>query len=47
MSKPDKSRPAFLGAQPQFTPEDIQSTEAFTREGVVGLQTRSRGRAGG
>ena len=36
----------FPGAQPQFTPEDMRSTEAFTREGIVGLQARSKGRPG-
>jgi gluconate 2-dehydrogenase gamma chain len=36
----------FPGAQPQFTPEDLSSKEAFTREGIVGLQARSKGRAG-
>ena len=30
----------FPGAQPQFTKEDMQSTEAFTREPMMGLQAR-------
>ena len=32
----------FPGAQPQFTPEDMQSKEAFTREPIVGLQARAK-----
>ncbi len=36
----------FPGAQMQFTPEDLQSKQAFTREGIVGLQARLKRRAG-
>ena len=32
----------FPGAQPLYTPEDMQSTQAFTREPIVGLQSRSK-----
>ncbi|HTP92973.1 MAG TPA: gluconate 2-dehydrogenase subunit 3 family protein [Xanthobacteraceae bacterium] len=32
----------FPGAQPQFTPEDMQSKQAFTREPIIGLQSKSR-----
>ena len=32
----------FPGAQPEFTPEDMQSKEAFTREPIVGLQARAK-----
>jgi gluconate 2-dehydrogenase gamma chain len=32
----------FPGAQPQFTPEDMQSREAFTREPIIGLQARAK-----
>jgi gluconate 2-dehydrogenase gamma chain len=32
----------FPGAQPQYTPEDLQSREAFTREPIVGLQARAK-----
>ena len=32
----------FPGAQPIFTPEDMQSKEAFTREPIVGLQSRAK-----
>jgi gluconate 2-dehydrogenase gamma chain len=32
----------FPGAQPFYTPEDMQSTKAFTREPIVGLQSRSK-----
>jgi gluconate 2-dehydrogenase gamma chain len=32
----------FPGAQPLYTPEDMQSTKAFTREPIVGLQSRSK-----
>jgi len=31
----------FPGGQPLFTPEDLQSTQAFTREPIVGLQGRA------
>jgi gluconate 2-dehydrogenase gamma chain len=36
----------FPGAQPQFTPEDMQSKQAFTREPIVGLQSRSKSKEG-
>ncbi len=36
----------FPGAQPIFTPEDMQSTKAFTREPIVGLQSRSKSKEG-
>jgi gluconate 2-dehydrogenase gamma chain len=36
----------FPGAQAVFTPTDMQSTQAFTREPMVGLQTISKGPAG-
>ena|SRR5581483_673467 len=32
----------FPGAQPLYTPEDMQSPKAFTREPIVGLQSRSK-----
>jgi gluconate 2-dehydrogenase gamma chain len=32
----------FPGAQPQYTPEDMQSKQAFTREPIIGLQSRAR-----
>jgi gluconate 2-dehydrogenase gamma chain len=32
----------FPGAQPLYTPEDMQSTKAFTREPIVGLQSRAK-----
>jgi gluconate 2-dehydrogenase gamma chain len=32
----------FPGAQPEFTPEDMQSKEAFTREPIIGLQARAK-----
>ena len=32
----------FPGAQPFYTPEDMQSTQAFTREPIVGLQSRAK-----
>jgi gluconate 2-dehydrogenase gamma chain len=32
----------FPGAQPLYTPEDMQSTQAFTREPIVGLQSRAK-----
>jgi gluconate 2-dehydrogenase gamma chain len=31
----------FPGAQPLFTPEDLESRQAFTREPIVGLQGRA------
>jgi gluconate 2-dehydrogenase gamma chain len=31
----------FPGGQPLFTPEDLESTQAFTRESIVGLQGRA------
>ena len=33
----------FPGAQPQFTQADMESTKAFTREPMVGLQSRAKG----
>ena len=33
---------AFPGAQPDFTPADMQSGKAFTREPMIGLQTQAR-----
>jgi gluconate 2-dehydrogenase gamma chain len=36
----------FPGAQPQFTPEDMQSKEAFTREPIIGLQARAKSMRG-
>jgi gluconate 2-dehydrogenase gamma chain len=36
----------FPGAQPQFTPEDMQSTKAFTREPIIGLQSRAKNKEG-
>jgi gluconate 2-dehydrogenase gamma chain len=36
----------FPGAQPQFTPEDMQSTKAFTREPIIGLQSRAKSKEG-
>jgi gluconate 2-dehydrogenase gamma chain len=32
----------FPGAQPLFTPEDMESTQAFTREPMIGLQSRAK-----
>jgi gluconate 2-dehydrogenase gamma chain len=32
----------FPGAQPLYTPEDMKSTQAFTREPIVGLQSRAK-----
>ena len=32
----------FPGAQPLFTPEDMASDDAFTRESIVGLQGQAR-----
>jgi gluconate 2-dehydrogenase gamma chain len=37
----------FPGAQPEFTPEDLRSKEAFTREPIVGLQSRAKKNARG
>jgi gluconate 2-dehydrogenase gamma chain len=31
----------FPGGQPLFTPEDLESSQAFTREPIVGLQRRA------
>jgi gluconate 2-dehydrogenase gamma chain len=36
----------FPGAQAVFTPADLQNTQAFTREPIVGLQTIAKGPAG-
>ncbi len=36
----------FPGAQPAFTPEDMQSNQAFTREPIVGLQARLKSKRG-
>jgi gluconate 2-dehydrogenase gamma chain len=36
----------FPGAQAIFTPSDLQSKQAFTREPMVGLQTIAKGPAG-
>jgi gluconate 2-dehydrogenase gamma chain len=36
----------FPGAQPVFTQEDMQSKQAFTREPIVGLQTRAKSKEG-
>ena len=36
----------FPGAQPIFTEEDMQSTKAFTREPIIGLQARAKSREG-
>jgi gluconate 2-dehydrogenase gamma chain len=33
----------FPGAQPIFTQADMESTQAFTREPIVGLQSRAKG----
>jgi gluconate 2-dehydrogenase gamma chain len=33
---------AFPGAQPLFSPADMQSGKAFTREPMVGLQNQAR-----
>jgi gluconate 2-dehydrogenase gamma chain len=32
---------SFPGGQPLFTPEDLESSQAFTREPIVGLQRRA------
>jgi gluconate 2-dehydrogenase gamma chain len=37
---------SFPGAQAIFTPTDLQSTQAFTREPIVGLQMIAKGPAG-
>jgi hypothetical protein len=36
----------FPGAQAVFTPADLQSKQAFTREPIVGLQTIAKNPAG-
>jgi gluconate 2-dehydrogenase gamma chain len=36
----------FPGAQPVFTQEDMQSRQAFTREPIIGLQSRAKSREG-
>ena len=36
----------FPGAQPIFTEEDMKSTKAFTREPIVGLQSRAKSKEG-
>jgi gluconate 2-dehydrogenase gamma chain len=36
----------FPGAQPIFTPEDMASSEAFTREPIVGLQSQAKSMKG-
>ena len=36
----------FPGAQPIFTPEDLKSKQAFTREPIIGLQSRAATREG-
>jgi gluconate 2-dehydrogenase gamma chain len=33
----------FPGAQPIFTPADMESTQAFSREPIIGLQSRAKG----
>ena len=33
----------FPGAQPMFTQADMESTQAFSREPIVGLQSRAKG----
>jgi gluconate 2-dehydrogenase gamma chain len=35
----------FPGAQAIFTPADMQSTKAFTRASMIGLQARAKGQA--
>ena len=37
----------FPGAQPVFTPADMQSKEAFTRAPIIGLQAQAKARRGG
>jgi len=34
----------FPGAQAIFTPADMQSTRAFTRTPMIGLQSQAKGR---
>ena len=36
----------FPGAQPAFTTDDMQSKEAFTREPIIGLQSRAKSKRG-
>jgi gluconate 2-dehydrogenase gamma chain len=36
----------FPGAQPIFTPEDLKSSQAFSREPVTGLQSRAKRKEG-
>ena len=36
----------FPGAQPIFTEEDMKSTKAFTREPIIGLQSRAKSKEG-
>jgi gluconate 2-dehydrogenase gamma chain len=36
----------FPGAQPIFTPEDMHSTQAFSREPIIGLQARAKSKEG-
>ena len=36
----------FPGAQPIFTPEDLESSEAFKREPITGLQSRIKSKEG-
>jgi gluconate 2-dehydrogenase gamma chain len=36
----------FPGAQPLFTEDDMKSTKAFTREPIVGLQSRAKSKEG-
>lgn len=36
----------FPGAQPIFTEDDMKSTKAFTREPIVGLQSRAKSKEG-
>ena len=31
-----------LEIEPLYTPEDMQSTQAFTREPIIGLQSRAK-----
>ena len=37
----------FPGAQMQYTPEDLKSRQAFTREPITGLQSQAKARVGG
>ena len=41
-TSPAGSWSGFPGAQPAFTPEDMQSREAFTRVGMIGLQAQAK-----